>query len=325
MPNRLSWSDLPTDVTAWPGLPLSLNGDEVMPLDYRAGRSGWLLFGRSLDKQRLTDYQQQLEGALVLVSAWAVGDYTVLRLAGSLTPEARKLAYQFELDVAALGQLPELQHPGLLVMDMDSTAIEIECIDEIAVLAGCGEKVAEVTEKAMRGELDFQQSLRERVAQLAGADEAILQQVLDNLPLMPGLEYLVDTLHAHGWQVAIASGGFTFFADYLKQKLKLSAVAANQLEIVNGKLTGKVLGDIVDAKYKATFLEKLASSYELPRSQTVAIGDGANDLVMIQAAGLGIAYHAKPKVNEKSEVAIRFADLTGVMCILTGSLNHESR
>ncbi|WP_241585773.1 phosphoserine phosphatase [Rosenbergiella epipactidis] len=325
MPNRLSWSDLPTDVTAWPGLPLSLNGDEVMPLDYRAGRSGWLLFGRSLDKQCLTDFQQQLDGALVLVSAWCVGEYTVLRLAGSLTTEARKLAYQFELDVAALGQLPELQQPGLLVMDMDSTAIEIECIDEIAVLAGCGEQVAEVTEKAMRGELDFQQSLRERVAQLAGADEAILQQVVDRLPLMPGLELMVDTLQSRGWQVAIASGGFTFFADHLQQKLKLSAVAANQLEIVNGKLTGQVLGDIVDAKYKATFLEKLAARYELPRSQTVAIGDGANDLVMIQAAGLGIAYHAKPKVNEKSEVAIRFADLTGVLCILTGSLNHESR
>lgn len=325
MPNRLSWSDLPTDISSWPGLPLSLNGDEVMPLDYRAGRSGWLLFGRDLDKERLTEYQRRLSTALVLVSAWMVGEYRVLRLAGALSPEARKLAHELALDVANLGKLPELQQPGLLVMDMDSTAIEIECIDEIAVLAGCGDKVAEVTEKAMRGELDFQQSLRERVAQLAGADASILQQVLDNLPLMPGLALLVDELQSRGWHVAIASGGFTFFADYLKQKLKLSAVAANQLEIVAGKLTGNVVGDIVDAKYKATFLEKLAANYELPRTQTVAIGDGANDLVMIQAAGLGIAYHAKPKVNEKSEVSIRFADLTGVLCILTGSLNHESR
>lgn len=325
MPNRLSWSDLPTDISLWPGLPLSLNGDEVMPLDYRAGRSGWLLFGRQLDKAQLTAYQQRLNTALVLVSAWKVGDYQVLRLAGSLTKDAEQIAHQLQWDVAALGKLPELQQPGLLVMDMDSTAISIECIDEIAHLAGCGAEVAEVTAKAMRGELDFQQSLHQRVALLAGADASILQQVLDNLTLMPGLAWMVNELQACGWHVAIASGGFTFFADFLHQKLNLSAVAANQLEIIDGKLTGKVIGDVVDAKYKAALLEKLAANYQLPRSQTVAIGDGANDLPMIHAAGLGIAYHAKPKVNEKSEVTVRYADLTGVLCILTGSLNHESR
>ncbi|QKJ85738.1 Phosphoserine phosphatase [Paramixta manurensis] len=325
MPNRLTWCDLPSDVSLWPGLPLSLSGDEVMPLDYRAGRTGWLLYGRQLDKQRLTDYQHQLGAAMVIVSAWCVDDYQVIRLAGSLTPRASKLAHQAGLDVAPLGKIPHLKTPGLLVMDMDSTAIQIECIDEIAKLAGCGERVAEVTERAMRGELDFSASLRERVATLAGADADILRQVRDQMPLMPGLTTLVQKLQALGWQVAIASGGFTWFAEYLRDKLHLAAVAANELVIRDGKLTGEVYGPIVDAQYKADTLLKLADKFDIAAGQTVAIGDGANDLLMIQASALGIAYHAKPKVNEQAEVIIRHADLMGVFCILSGSLIHEER
>lgn len=169
------------------GLPLSLSGDEVMPLDYHAGRSGWLLYGRGLDKQRLTQYQTKLGAAMVIVAAWCVEDYQVIRLAGSLTQRATRLAHDAGLDVAPLGKIPHLKTPGLLVMDMDSTAIQIECIDEIAKLAGSGELVAEVTERAMRGELDFTASLRQRVATLKGADANILRQVRDELPLMPGL------------------------------------------------------------------------------------------------------------------------------------------
>ncbi|EMV7924079.1 phosphoserine phosphatase, partial [Escherichia coli] len=221
------------------------------------------------------------------------------------------------------GKIPHLRTPGLLVMDMDSTAIQIECIDEIAKLAGTGEMVAEVTERAMRGELDFTASLRSRVATLKGADANILQQVRENLPLMPGLTQLVLKLETLGWKVAIASGGFTFFAEYLRDKLRLTAVVANELEIMDGKFTGNVIGDIVDAQYKAKTLTRLAQEYEIPLAQTVAIGDGANDLPMIKAAGLGIAYHAKPKVNEKTEVTIRHADLMGVFCILSGSLNQK--
>lgn len=325
MPNSLTWCDLPADVSLWPGLPLSLSGDEVMPLDYRAGRTGWLLYGRHLDKSRLTDYQHQLGAAMVIVSAWSVEDYQVLRLAGSLTPRATRLAHEAGLDVAPLGNIPHLKTPGLLVMDMDSTAIEIECIDEIAKLAGSGELVAEVTERAMRGELDFAESLRQRVATLKDADANILQQVRDGLPLMPGLTSLVQKLQALGWHVAIASGGFTYFAEYLRDTLHLSAVAANVLEIRDGRLTGEVLGDIVDAKYKADTLKRLAGRFEIEPEQTVAIGDGANDLPMIKAAGLGIAYHAKPKVNEQTAVTIRNADLMGVFCILSGSLIHEER
>ncbi|WP_437612929.1 phosphoserine phosphatase [Erwinia sp. V71] len=325
MPNRLTWCDLPADVSLWPGLPLSLSGDEVMPLDYRAGRTGWLLYGRELDKDRLTEYQHQLGAAMVIVSAWSVEDYHVVRLAGSLTPRAAKLAHDAGLDVAPLGKIPHLKTPGLLVMDMDSTAIQVECIDEIAKLAGSGELVAEVTERAMRGELDFAASLRQRVATLKDADANILKQVRDELPLMPGLTQLVQKLQALGWHIAIASGGFTYFAEYLRDKLHLSAIAANELEIRDGKLTGEVLGQIVDAQFKAQTLRKLAEKYEIAEGQTVAIGDGANDLPMIAAASLGIAYHAKPKVNEKTEVTIRHADLMGVFCILSGSLVHEER
>ncbi|QIX95215.1 phosphoserine phosphatase [Cedecea sp. FDAARGOS_727] len=325
MPNSLTWCDLPNDVSLWPGLPLSLSGDEVMPLDYRAGRSGWLLYGRNLDKQCLTKYQRKLGAAMVIVTAWCVEDYQVIRLAGSLTPRATRLAHEAGLDVAPLGKIPHLKTPGLLVMDMDSTAIQIECIDEIARLAGTGEMVSEVTERAMRGELDFTASLRQRVATLKGADANILRQVRDELPLMPGLTSLVQNLETLGWKVAIASGGFTFFAEYLRDKLNLTTVVANELEICDGKLTGEVLGQIVDAKFKAETLTRLAEKYEIPAAQTVAIGDGANDLPMIHTAGLGIAYHAKPKVNEKSEVSIRHADLMGVFCILSGSLIQEER
>ncbi|WP_279049070.1 phosphoserine phosphatase [Cedecea davisae] len=325
MPNSLTWCDLPNDVSLWPGLPLSLSGDEVMPLDYRAGRSGWLLYGRNLDKQCLTKYQRKLGAAMVIVTAWCVEDYQVIRLAGSLTPRATRLAHEAGLDVAPLGKIPHLKTPGLLVMDMDSTAIQVECIDEIARLAGAGEMVSEVTERAMRGELDFTASLRQRVATLKGADANILRQVRDELPLMPGLTSLVQNLETLGWKVAIASGGFTFFAEYLRDKLNLTTVVANELEICDGKLTGEVLGQIVDAKFKAETLTRLAEKYEIPAAQTVAIGDGANDLPMIHTAGLGIAYHAKPKVNEKSEVSIRHADLMGVFCILSGSLIQEER
>ena len=323
MPNSLTWCDLPEEVSKWPGLPLSLSGDEVMPLDYHAGRSGWLLYGRSLNKERLTQYQRQLGAAMVIVASWCVDDYQVIRLAGSLTPRATRLAHDAGLDVAPLGKIPHLRTPGLLVMDMDSTAIQIECIDEIAKLAGTGEMVAAVTERAMRGDIDFTESLRNRVATLRGADAGILRQVRDVLPLMPGLTQLVLKLEALGWKVAIASGGFTFFADYLREKLHLTSVVANELEIVDGKLTGQVLGDIVDAQYKAKTLKRLAEKYAIPIEQTVGIGDGANDLPMIKAAGLGIAYHAKPKVNEKTEVTIRHADLMGVFCILSGSLNQK--
>ncbi|MCV9880172.1 phosphoserine phosphatase [Brenneria izbisi] len=325
MSNSLTYRDLPNEINCWPGLPLSLSGDEVMPLDYRAGDTGWLLYSDVLDKNLLSRYQRKLGAAMVIVSAWNVGDYQVVRLAGSLTPRATKLAHELGMDVAPMRNAPTLRAPGLLVMDMDSTAIEIECIDEIARLAGTGELVAEVTERAMRGELDFSASLRQRVGTLKGADANILHEVRKDLPLMPGLTNMVSQLQAAGWHVAIASGGFTYFADYLREELGLVAAVANEMGMWDGKLTGEVIGPIVDAKYKAATLRELAEKLDIPLQQTVAIGDGANDLLMIKASGLGIAYHAKPKVNEQSAVTIRHADLTGVLCILSGSMRHEER
>jgi len=194
-------------------------------------------------------------------------------------------------------------------MDMDSTTIEIECIDEIAKLAGVGEEVAAVTELAMQGELDFAQSLHQRVATLANAPEGILKQVADNLPLMNGLENLITHLKKHNWRIAIASGGFTYFADHLKQTLDLDAAHANVLEIKENKLTGKVLGDVVDAQAKADCLLSLQQEYQLDYQQTVAMGDGANDLVMMKAAHLGVAFHAKPIVLKQADSSINFSGL----------------
>lgn len=325
MSTSLTYCYLPNEIHKWPGLPLSLSGDEVMPLDYRAGDSGWLLYGRGLDKARISDFQHRLGAAIVVVSSWRIDDYQVVRIAGSLTGRIKRVADEFQMDVVPLGNIPKLRSPGLLMMDMDSTAIQIECIDEIARLAGVGDEVAEVTERAMQGELDFSESLKACVGLLAGADAAILQQVLDTLPLMPGLTSLVRKLQAMDWHVAIASGGFTFYANHLKDSLRLIAVYANQLEIKDGKLTGKVKGPVVDAKYKAQALVKLAEFLNIPIEQTVAIGDGANDLKMLKKAGLGIAFHAKPKVYARAKVAIRHADLMGVMCTLSGGLKHEER
>lgn len=230
--------------------------------------------------------------------------------------QIREFAASWQLEVLCLTQPVLLSAPGLLVMDMDSTAIQIECIDEIAELAGVGQQVAAVTARAMNGELDFAMSLRERVAALKGAKSSILAQVLADLPLMPGLTSLVDSLLARNWRVVIASGGFTYFTNALQQQLKLSATFANQLAIVDGVLTGEVIGDIVDAKRKAQVVTQQAETYQIPASQTVAIGDGANDLPMLAVAALGVAFHAKPVVQAQAKVAIRHGSLLQLLYAL---------
>lgn len=226
------------------------------------------------------------------------------------------LAVASDIELVYLTDTPVLTKPGLLVMDMDSTAIQIECIDEIAKLAGVGEQVAGVTARAMNGELDFAQSLIARVGTLQGADEDILRQVLSAVPLMPGLTELVSHLKAHQWQVAIASGGFTYFTEALKQQLGLTATFANVLEIADGKLTGKVLGDIVDANTKARVVNELAGQHAIAAGQTVAIGDGANDIPMLKAAALGVAFHAKPAVQAQAKAAIRQGSLLQLLYLL---------
>jgi phosphoserine phosphatase len=231
--------------------------------------------------------------------------------------KARKSIADFALaqgiEAALIKDAPKLAKPGLLVMDMDSTTIEIECIDEIAKLAGVGEQVAAVTELAMLGELDFTQSLHQRVATLANASEQILADVARDIPLMAGLETLISELKKHNWRIAVASGGFTYFADHLKELLALDATFANTLDIVDGKLTGKVLGSVVDAQVKADSLTRLAEQYQIPASQTVAMGDGANDLIMMAAAELGVAFHAKPIVLAQADSSI---NKHGLDCLL---------
>lgn len=325
MSNPLTWKDLPNDVTFWPALPLSLSGSEVMPLDYHAGQSGWVLYGCGLNKLRFVQFQRQLGSALVMVAAWHFEHYTLIRLAGPLSQQAITLAHSMQLDVVPLGRLPHLHTPGLLLMDMDSTAIQIECIDEIARLSGCGDQVAAITERAMRGEIDFSSSLRQRVAALKGIDAAILYQIRANLPVTPGLHSLVHNLKTFGWKIAIASGGFDFFADHLRDQLLLTSAIANQLVIDNGKLTGQLNGPIIDAACKAKTLQQLAEQHQIPLVQTVAIGDGANDLPMLQTAGVGIAFHAKPKVEQLAPVIIRHGDLLAVFAILTSTLSQQQR
>ena len=240
----------------------------------------------------------------------------VVLLKGQWFAEFVNFAHDVEVDIAKLDFSPKLSQAGLLVMDMDSTAIQIECIDEIAKLAGVGELVSAITESAMRGELDFEQSLRRRVGTLKGAPESILQQVREHLPLMPGLVETIQTLQKYGWKTAIASGGFTYFADYLKALLQLDFAASNQFDIEDGKLTGLVKGDVVDAQYKAKTLQRLLEEYSIDSQHSIAIGDGANDLAMMNVAGLGVAFHAKPKVQQQAQIVVNFADLTALLCLL---------
>lgn len=231
----------------------------------------------------------------------------------------QQLAQQNQWELNLLEQHPSLYKPGVLLMDMDSTAIQIECIDEIAVLAGVGEQVAEVTELAMQGKLDFAESLKGRVATLKGADEAILEQVRQALPMTQGLPELVTALRAQGWKAAIASGGFTYFADFLKETLPFDAAFANVLEIEDGMLTGQVVGGIVDAQKKAEVMRLLVEEYGIEPGQAVAAGDGANDLVMMAASDLGVAFHAKPIVAAQATTALNYQGLEGIYYLLASA------
>ena len=206
--------------------------------------------------------------------------------------------------------------PGLLVMDMDSTVIKMECIDEIAALAGVKEQVCEVTERAMLGEIPFTESLHQRVACLAGVTEHELFSIRDRLPFMPGFVASMQILHDANWTLALASGGFTFFADYIKHMLGLHAAFSNQLEIVDGVLTGKVLGNVVDARQKANILVKLQREHHIDAEQVIAIGDGANDLLMMEKAASSIAYHAKPAVAQTADSAINICGFEGLLYAL---------
>ncbi|WP_274571511.1 phosphoserine phosphatase SerB [Neisseria leonii] len=202
---------------------------------------------------------------------------------------------------------------GLLVSDMDSTLITIECIDEIAAGVGLKDQVAEITEQSMRGELDFEQSLRRRVALLKGLREGVLQEVYDSvLQLSPGAEYLMEECRRHAVKFMLVSGGFTFFTDRLRTRLGLDYAYANTLESTNSILTGRLTGRIIDAQAKADLLCLHRDRLGLRPEQVLAMGDGANDIPMLQAAGFGIAYRAKPKAEAAADAAVRYGGLEAV-------------
>ena len=204
----------------------------------------------------------------------------------------------------------------LICFDMDSTLIETEVIDELAIRAGVGDKVKEITARAMRGEIDFKESFTERVALLKGLDVSVMQDIAEKLPITEGVERLMYVLKRYGYKIAILSGGFTYFGNYLKEKFGIDYVYANQLEIEDGKLTGRYKGEIVDGKRKAELLQLIAQVENVDIAQTIAVGDGANDLPMLSVAGLGIAFHAKPKVVANAQQSINTIGLDGVLYFL---------
>ena len=226
------------------------------------------------------------------------------------------LAHDLNIDIAVQRDDIFRRNRRLVAFDMDSTLIEVEVIDELAKAAGVGEQVAEITERAMRGELDFTASFRERLSLLEGLDESVLAQIAEQLPITEGAERLISNLHELGYTTVILSGGFNYFGRYLQQRLGIDHVHANELEIVDGKVTGRVSGQVVDGVRKAELLEQIAEQEGIRLEQTIAVGDGANDLPMLAKAGLGIAFRAKPLVRDSAEHALSTLGLDGILYLI---------
>ncbi len=234
----------------------------------------------------------------------------------AMRAEFLSVAQKLGVDIAFQKDNAYRRNRRLVCFDMDSTLIEAEVIDELAKHAGVGDQVAAITEQAMQGEIDFTESFRRRVALLKGLDESVLKTIAEQLPITEGAERLISTLKALGYKTAILSGGFTYFGHYLQQRLGIDYVHANELAIENGKVTGEVKGIVVDGLRKAELLRELAALENLNLEQVIAVGDGANDLPMLNLAGLGIAFRAKPIVKESAEQAISTLGLDGILYLL---------
>jgi len=226
------------------------------------------------------------------------------------------LSHETGVDIAVQQDDVFTRNRRLVAFDMDSTLIQAEVIDELAAAAGAKEEVAAVTEQAMRGDLDFKESLRRRLGCLQGLDESVLHKIAESLPLTDGVERLFEVLQTLGYKTAVLSGGFMYFGEYLQQKLGIDYVFANKLEIVDGKLSGRVLGDIVDGDKKAELLQHIAEEENIDLRQVIAVGDGANDLPMLSRAGLGIAFRAKPVVRRSARHALSTVGLDAILYLM---------
>jgi phosphoserine phosphatase len=279
-----------------------------------------VLQGDSLTAAVATSVANELKGQLRKRTHFSYIDYA--QIDNELLAELQQ-RYQFDINILPAGFDPA--DVMMLITDMDSTLIAIECIDEIADYINVKPQVAEITEAAMRGDIDFETSLRKRVSLLKGLDVSALEKVyFDRLTLNPGAEVMVRCLRKHGVKTALVSGGFTFFTERLQQRLGLNYTMANVLEVHNGKLTGDVVGDVFGAQSKADFLLAKCQELNIKPSQIVAMGDGANDLLMMKEAGLGIAYHAKPKVQQQASVALNHSGLDGVLGLLQLEYNKAN-
>ncbi len=230
--------------------------------------------------------------------------------------EFLRLSSELDFDISFQEESMYRRMRRLICFDMDSTLIRTEVIDELADKAGVGEEVKAITDAAMRGEIDFQESFHRRVKLLKGLDVSVMHEIAENLPITEGLDRLMSILKKVGFKTAILSGGFTYFGNYLKDKYGFDYMYANELEIENGKLTGNYIGDVVDGKRKAELLRLIAQVEKIDLRQTVAVGDGANDLPMLGVAGLGIAFHAKPKVKQNAEQSLSTVGIDGILYFL---------
>ena len=269
------------------------------------------IYSENVNIERITQLSQ---GELSCIEMIVKTDKTIN--VQDMTGKLLSISSDFGVDIAVQKENIFRRSKRLVVMDMDSTLIQVEVIDELAKSAGHGEEVSGITSKAMNGELSFNESLNKRVELLRGLDENVLDEIYHNIPFTPGAKKLVKILKKLGYKTAVISGGFTFFTDRLKNELGLDYAFANELEIKDGKLTGKVLGEIINGESKAEILEDIADKENISLDQVVAIGDGANDLLMLDKAGLGIAFNAHKTVREKADYNISQKNLDSIIYLL---------